>query len=158
MGLMVLIIIFMILATAGGCYVLGRRTAAHENTFLKRHPAVAKYFILGYIIFAGCFVFPLGSEPFPLDFMKLYLVVASYGIIGLGFAWVFGASGERKVYLLTLSLTICGMICRYLLEYGEASNTYNFTLFNIFSYIAAIPLVTVIAYHYIVKYLTANNG
>lgn len=50
-------------------------------------------------------------------------------------------------------MTILGMVCRYVLEYGEASNVYNFTMLNILSYIILIPAFTVGAYHYIVKYL-----
>ena len=36
--------------------------------------------------------------------------------------------------------------CRYLLEFGEVSNTYNFTLFNIVSYLVIIPIGTTFAY------------
>ena len=62
--------------------------------------------------------------------------------------------GKREaVYPLTLLMTILGMVCRYVLEYGEASNVYNFTMLNILSYIILIPAFTVGAYHYIVKYL-----
>ena len=104
-----------------------------------------------YIIFAGCFVFPIRSEPFPLDFSGVYLLVSSYGVIALASAGIFGPGRGRKVYITTFLLTAIGMGCRYLLEFGEVSNTYNFTLFNIVSYLALIPAGTAAAYCWIVR-------
>ena len=124
-----------------------------HKSFLMRHPVMVKGLLLFYIAFAGCFTFPIRSQPFPLDFTKAYLLICSYGIIGWGFAGLYGKAKERAVYPLTLLMTILGMVCRYVLEYGEASNVYNFTMLNILSYIILIPAFTVGAYHYIVKYL-----
>ena len=131
----------------------GNRTAQSINHFLMRHPVMVKGLLLFYIAFAGCFTFPIRSQPYPLDFTKAYLLICSYGIIGLGFAGLYGEAKERTVYPLTLLMTILGMVCRYVLEYGEASNVYNFTMLNILSYIILIPAFTMGAYHYIVKYL-----
>ena len=91
----------------------------------KAHPQAPKPLTLGYIVFAGCFVFPISSEPFPLDFQRVYLLVASYGALASAFAGIFGPGRERLIYIATFLLTIVGMGCRYLLEYGEVSNTYN---------------------------------
>ena len=57
------------------------------------------------------------------------------------------------VYFATLFLTAAGMGCRYLLEFGEVSNTYNFTLFNGISYLALIPAGTAMAYHWMARAL-----
>lgn len=89
--------------------------------------------------------------------MKAYLVAASYGIIGLGFAGIYGIHKEKFVYIASLILTVLGMICRYILEYEEVSNTMNFTQFNIISYLVVIPIFIVIAYRFILKYLVKNN-
>lgn len=126
--------------------------------YLQAHPKAFQLFILGYIVFAGCFVFPLWSERFPLHLVKVYLVVASYGIIALALAGIWGSKKEKPVYFFTVGLTIIGMLCRYLLEFGEHSNTYNFTLLNIVLYILIVPVFTVIAYHVIVKWLIKNSG
>lgn len=125
--------------------------------YLENHPKIPKIFILGYIIFAGCFVFPFGNKNFPFNFMKAYLVVASYGIIGLGFGAIYGIQKEKFVYIVSFLLTILGMICRYFLEYGEVSNIINFTPFNIISYLMIIPVFTVSAYHFIIKHLIKKN-
>ena len=121
--------------------------------FFKIHPQIPKVLTLGYIIFAGCLVFPIRSESFPLDFQGVYLLVACYGVVALSLAGIWGPNRERMVYIVTFLLTAVGMGCRYLLEYGEVSNTYNFTLFNIVSYLAIIPIGTTIAYQLIVRKL-----
>lgn len=125
--------------------------------YLENHPKIPKNLILGYIVFASCFIFPFENDRFPFDFMKAYLVIASYGIIGLGFAGTYGINKEKFVYLASLILTGLGMICRYFLEYGEVSNTMNFTPFNIISYLVVIPIFIVVAYRFIIKYLMKKN-
>lgn len=121
--------------------------------FLKAHPQVPKALTIGYIIFVGCFEFPISNAPFPPDFQGLYVVLTSYGMIALAFAVSWGADRWRLVYLLMLLFTAVGMGCRYLLEFGEVSNTYNFTLINVISYLVIIPLGTTIAYQWIVRML-----
>ena len=91
-------------------------------------------------------MFPIRSEPFPLDFQGVYLLAASYGVIALAFAGICGPDRERMVYIMTFVLTSIGMVCQFLLEFDEVSNTYNFTLFNIISYLLIIPIGTTIAY------------
>lgn len=115
--------------------------------FLSKHPGVPKGLLLGYIVFAGCFGFPFGTSQFPFDFYKAYILVASYGCIGFGFAWIYGKHKEKFVYLVNLVLTGLGLVCRYLLEYGEVSNTMNFTPLNVFSYLMIIPVFTLLAYY-----------
>lgn len=119
--------------------------------FFEKHSQLPGILLMGYIIFAGCFVFPIRSEPFPLDFSGVYLLVSSYGVIALASAGIFGPGRGKKVYITTFLLTAIGMGCRYLLEFGEVSNTYNFTLFNIVSYLALIPAGTAAAYCWIVR-------
>ena len=68
----------------------------------QKYPCAVKIFLMGYVVFAGCFVFPVLSPVSPLDFSKIYLLVVSYGVIGLGFAGVYGAKKEKWVYLLSV--------------------------------------------------------
>lgn len=143
------IISFLIFA---GIVCLGVKSG-HLQKLSAVHSSLPRALLLGYIIFAGCFVFPIRSEPFPLDFSGLYVLVSSYGVIALASAGIFGPDRGKKVYITTFLLTAVGMGCRYLLEFGEASNTYNFTLFNIVSYLALIPAGTATAYHWIVRAL-----
>ena len=76
------------------------------------------------------------------------MLAASYGVIALAFAGIWGPDRERMVYIVTFILTAIGMFCRYLLEFGEVSNTYNFTLFNIVSYLVIIPVGITIFYRF----------
>ena len=124
---------------------LGAKSGKFQYLF-EVSPLIPKILVWGYIIFAGCFVFPIRSEPFPLDFQGVYMLAASYGVIALAFAGIWGPNRERMVYMVTFVLTSIGMVCRYLLEFGEVSNTYNFTLFNIISYLLIISIGTTIAY------------
>lgn len=149
--MIILVIVLLILVVS--CFFIGRRTVKSPNSYLRKHPAFTKVIFLAYIVLAGCFVFPISSEPFPFDFMKVHLIVTSYGMIGLGFAGLYGVAKEKLVYPITLSLTILGMLFRYISEYGEVSNTYNFTMLNVVSYVAIMPIFTVVIYHYILKYL-----
>ena len=127
------------------------------RTALEKHSRIAKYIVLGYIVFAGCFVFPFGNEMFPLDFSKAYLIIASYGIIALGFAGAFGEHKVKFVYTSSLILTIVGLCLRFLLEYGEVSNTMNFTSLNVVSYLMIIPFFVTGAYYILIQYLTSHT-
>ena len=120
-------------------------------TFKEKHKKGIKILVLLYIVFAGCFTFPICSEQFTVDFMRVYLLVASYGVIGTSLAGVYGAKKGKVVYLFTLALTGVGLVCRYFLEFGEVSNTYNFTLVNIILYLAIIPIGTLAAYYISIK-------
>lgn len=141
------IFIAVIVIFAGAVYV-GTKSGRIRHIF-EIHPLLPKVLLSGYIIFAGCFMFPIRSEMFPLDFWKLYLLAAGYGAIALAFAGIWGPGRERMVYVMTFVLTVIGMACLYLLEFGEASNTYNFTLLNMISYLVIIPIGTTAAYRFI---------
>lgn len=69
---------------------LGAKSGKLQH-FFKVHPWIPKILVLGYIVFAGCFMFPIRSEPFPLDFQGVYLLAASHGVIALAFAGIWGA-------------------------------------------------------------------
>lgn len=115
-------------------------------TFQEKHKKGLRILILCYIVFAGCFSFPIHSEQFKINFMRGYLFVAEYGIIGTSLAGICGTNKGRFVYISTLAFTIIGLACRYLLEFGEVSNTYNFTLANIIAYLLIIPIAVLIVY------------
>lgn len=115
--------------------------------YLKANPKIPKIFVLGYIVFAGCVIFPFRSEMFPFNFMKAYLVLVSYSAIGAALGGVYGKQKYKFIYILSLILTALGMIFRYVIEYGEVSNTVNFVSFNIISYLLVIPIYITVVYH-----------
>lgn len=118
---------------------------------LQKYASAVRVVVLGYVIFAGCFLFPIQSERFPLDGSKLYLLVGSYGMIGLALAGIYGPGKGWKIWLMLFGFTALGMTGLYLLEYGEVSNCYNFTARNVISYLILIPAGTTAVYHVISK-------
>lgn len=132
------------------------KKAPQLKAFFTAHPLALKLLVWGYIIFNACFSFPIYSEKFPLDFSKAYLLIASYGVIALSFAGIYGVKKHLIVWMQTWGFGILGLICRYFLEFGEVSNSYNFTLFNVILYLALVPLYTVLAYDILIRKLKKN--
>lgn len=48
--------------------------------------------------------------------------------------------------ILNAVMVLCGLICRYLLEFGEISNTYNFTFINISFQTISLTMVSTVVY------------
>ena len=108
-----------------------------------------KQFLIGEcicLIFFGCFTFPVynfSKDALEISrWINLFVSLAAYYEIGL----IQGVLFERKEHLkcmgLTLSMTLVGLLCRYLLEFGEVSNTYNFILPNIVLHLFMSVIVT----------------
>ena len=97
-----------------------------------------KQFLIGEcicLIFFGCFTFPVYNfskdAPEISRWITLFVSLAAYYEIGLIQGVLFEHKEHLKCMGLTLSMTLVGLLCRYLLEFGEVSNTYNFILPNI---------------------------
>lgn len=123
------------------------------KSYVQTHHKIVRNFALGYIVFAGCFMFPLQNERIPFHFMDAYSLLVAYGAVGLFLGEVYGQKQEKKIAILTFLFTALGMVCRYLLEFGEVSNRINFTWLNIISYLIIIPILTVILYLLSIKFL-----
>lgn len=119
---------------------------------LQKHKSIAWIVLLSYIIFNGTFVFPFSNELFPFDYKKGMMVIACYGIIGACFTGVLDKGKSFVVLVLTLLFTTVGLLCRYFLEYGEVSNSMNFMLVHIVSYLIIIPLYCMLVYWGIYKW------
>ena len=51
-----------------------------------------------------------------------------------------------KVLLVNMGVILLGMVLRFFLEFGEVSNTYNFTGPNIVIHIAAAFVISIVSY------------
>ena len=100
-------------------------------------------------IFITCFSFPLWNERFPLEWHDVFTFVSTYGILAAGLYAIYGEDRGPSLYPRMVLFTVIGMICRYFLEFGEVSNTYNFTLFNIVVYLFVVPVFTLLAYEFV---------
>jgi len=147
--------IFILMMSCLGFFTY--KKAPQLKAFFTAHPFALKLLIWGYIVFNACFSFPISSSRFPMDFSNAYLLLASYGVIALSFAGVHGEKKHFAVLAQTFAFCILGLVCRYFLEFGEVSNSYNFTLFNTVLYLAVIPIYTVLAYDLLVRKLKKKD-
>lgn len=46
------------------------------------------------------------------------------------------------ISIFNVLLVLCGLLCRFLLEFGEASNTYNFTVLNVLFQTAVLAFIS----------------
>ena len=109
---------------------------------------IMKKLIWAFWIFLTCFGFPLWSERFPLEWHDIFTFISTFGFLGVGLYGVYGEDRGPSLYPRMVLFTIIGMGCRYFLEFGEVSNTYNFTLFNIVVYLLIVPVFTLLAYEF----------
>jgi len=108
--------------------------------------------MLLFTVFISCFGFPVWNleKQFGrwLGPMNAIMVITVYGVIGAAANAFFE---EKRSFLKTLFLLVfvlLGMGCRYLLEFGEVSNTYNFTTANILLHLVVASF----------SFLTAKSG
>ncbi|NLB23153.1 MAG: hypothetical protein GX833_07840 [Clostridium sp.] len=111
---------------------------------------------LGSVVFFSISGFPLTQEILSSGLSGMISAFASVFIMGLFYAMIFGKGRTLFVYLSSLALTGLGMIIRYVIEFGEVSNTMNFTLTNILVYIGAVPILVTLIYLVAVQILKAR--
>ena len=104
-------------------------------------------------LFFGCFCFPfvnitnvLSDAQKQISIINLFTCLVAYAEVGLLSGYIFTKKKIGVVLLINATHIIAGMICRYFLEFGEVSNTYNFTLPNIAIHIVAISCICICGY------------
>ena len=118
---------------------------------LHRKTWITIFWILA--VFFGCFCFPFvnitkvseGTEK-QISIINLLICLVAYAEVGLLSGYLFEKKNISIVLFINAAHIIAGMICRYFLEFGEVSNTYNFTLPNIAIHIVAILCICVCGY------------
>ena len=102
--------------------------------YINRHKKIAYIIGLLFAVFFGGCTFPAINFTHRIQltvaFVNIWAVIWVYVCIGQFEAVVFENSSLVKIIFLNLEIVGLGMLCRYLLEFGEVSNTYNFTLLN----------------------------
>ena len=123
--------------------------------FVQSHKAVAYGLIFGMVIFFNCFGFPIynlnKAWPFFITAEYFYLDVGAAIFSGALLAAQFSQKRIWQIVLLSAALVCGGLACRYFLEFGEASNTYNFTLPNIALHLAAFTGISSLSWWYVAK-------
>ena len=77
-----------------------------------------------------------------IGYINLATAVGISKCIGDIEALVFSKISGVWIFVINLGITILGMVARYFLEYGEVSNTYNFTLKNIVIHMIIMMLLS----------------
>ena len=107
------------------------------NDIIEKHKKFSYALGIGFIVFINCFGFPiynLNKEwSVPLIALKICTVLSGAWVSGNILAIIF----QKKNFFLTIIAFFIGsgvgLICRLLVEFGEVSILYDFTLPNFFS-------------------------
>lgn len=133
-------------------------------TLLQSHRKIGIALFWGFAIFFGCFGFPfanitnvLSNVQEKISMINIFTLLVAYAEVGLLSGYLFENKNIGVVMLINVAHIIAGMICRYFLEFGEVSNTYNFTLPNIVIHIVAISCVCLCSYLHIKKQIAENK-
>ncbi len=165
-------LILMLLLTCAVCggipalafaYINGKiKFSNHGKTpSEKQKRAVFRWlaFLLG--SFMGCFLFPTYNftKTYPNDshWYSVYLSVMWCLIMGVFLSQAFpykkGCLLKTTPMLMAFNslYILAGMGCRYLLEFGEVSNTYNFTVPNMIVHVLLINILCLACWHLAAK-------
>ena len=133
-------------------------------TLLQSHRKIGIALFWGFAIFFGCFGFPfanitnvLSNVQEKISMINIFTLLVAYAEVGLLSGYIFDKKKIGVVLLINVAHIIPGMICRYFLEFGEVSNTYNFTLPNIAIHIVAISCICICGYLHAKKQIEENK-
>ena len=102
-------------------------------------PLLACGLSMGLVVLFNCFGFPVYNFnkgwTLSVTLCYLFLTPASAVYVGGILAKCFPEKGWGFAVSLTAALVLAGLGCRFLLEFGEVSNVYNFTLPNVLLHI-----------------------
>ena len=108
--------------------------------FLQAHRRLAAGLCLVFCFVLGACAFPiynLSREwPSTLTLSIIFNGVLMYTLLGTTEASLLPNWTGWQILLLNIGLVLLSMAGRYLLEFGEVSNTYNFTISNMLLHIS----------------------
>lgn len=83
---------------------------------------------------------------YSLTSILLYTNILCYIELGIYEKKMLKRLGIKHAAIINLGVILLGMLCRYILEFGEVSNTYNFTIPNILLHISATFIISMLSY------------
>ena len=114
------------------------------RTSIREHKKLFCIMGLVFVVCLECCVFPVGSLILGGNSISIFINFATAVAIGKCVGEIevimFPKVSWLAVLLLNLGITIMGMVVRYFLEYGEVSNTYNFTFKKVIVHMAIMLL------------------
>lgn len=123
----------------------------------ERIQQYGKPLLIGMVLFSrivgGC-LFPIVNcnpeNPVETSLVMKTIILLSvfifYTELGMLQAALFPNGSIGFAAALNLGMTVLGLIFRYLLEYGEVSNTYNFTAANVALHLFALTILPLMTY------------
>lgn len=123
----------------------------------KRIQQYRKPLLIGMVLFScivgGC-LFPIVNcnpeNPVETSLVMKTIILLSvfifYTELGMLQAALFPNGSIGFAAALNLGMTVLGLIFRYLLEFGEVSNTYNFTAANVALHLFALTILPLMTY------------
>jgi len=130
-------------------------------TFLQTHRKIGIALFGVIAVFFGCFCFPFinltkisSDAQKQISTINLFLCLVAYAEVGQLSGYLFS---KKRIGVINAAHIIAGMICRYFLEFGEVSNTYNFTLPNIAIHIVVISCICICGYLHAKKQIEENK-
>ena len=115
---------------------------------LQKHKKILLPLLICYLIFNSCFTFPLIKNFIPTTTYDIFMLLSSYGLISFIFIFLLDKINIFKFFTLTFTFITTGLIFRYFLEYGEVSNSVNFTSKNVIIFLIIIPTYCTIIYYF----------
>jgi len=114
--------------------------------WFQNHRKAAAFFCFLTFTLLACSSFPFYNltKPYPstLTASILFVNFGVYSYLG-GFLAHFRPKARIGTILpMVFAVILGGMLCRWLLEYGEVSNTYNFTPVNIFFHLLVTAAIS----------------
>ncbi len=102
---------------------------------IQNHKGISYTAIFGFAILVHCCSFPVYNLNKQWSYLfiliNIFSCTASSVCIGEGLGCLFPNRRILFIIGLTAAFTCAGIGCRFLLEFGEVSNTYNFTAPNL---------------------------
>ncbi|SHJ87968.1 hypothetical protein SAMN02745751_03617 [Dethiosulfatibacter aminovorans DSM 17477] len=122
------------------------------SNIINRNRKLSWILLISYVaFFVGCAAFPL--FPQYSGYTNIFLHIANVIYIPPVLLVLIGKGKHIKAMRIIFFSISIGMLCRYFLEFGEVSNSVNFTLINIISFLAILPLVYMFSYYFYGKKL-----
>lgn len=138
-------------STGGNEYSYGGNTPNNDAMYkaaVKKHTRtiIIEILVISSLINGGFFpIINLNPDnPVDIGLLRLFLIavaVAYQAEAGSLESLAFAKSPMIKIWGFNLLPSLIGMVCRYFIEFGEVSNTYNFTVPNILAQALILSLI-----------------
>ena len=122
----------------------------HFKAYVSKHRTISYILGISFLVFINCCGFPIlnlnKKWPLMITATQIYVVSAGALLSGAILAGLFPKRKFAVVAAVDFAAITIGLACRYLLELGEVSNTYNFTLPNTLLHIGIFLAISMLVW------------